>query len=263
MSDYKVAIIGTGNVATNLALALEVGGHFITEIYGRDLTQAIDLANRLYETEPQDFLDFSESEAGVFFICVSDAAIEQIVNQITLPPNAVLVHTSGAVPINILDSVATFNGVFYPLQTLSKARIISFEQVPICIEASTLEVRQVLADIATSISNYVYELNSLERKSAHLAAVFINNFGNHLMALAADIAKENELPSEIFNALILETAKKVIEIGPDASQTGPARRGDKKVILSHLKQLRSNEPLHDIYLRLSESIAQRYGVELS
>ena len=76
MADYKVAIIGTGNVATNLALALEVGGQFITEIYGRDFTQAMDLANRLYETEPQDFLDFSESEAAVFIIAVSDFAIE-------------------------------------------------------------------------------------------------------------------------------------------------------------------------------------------
>lgn len=263
MADYKVAIIGTGNVATNLALALETGGHFITEIYGRDLTQAMDLANRLYETEPQDFLDFSESEAGVFFICVSDNAITQVVEHLILPENAIVVHTAGSVPIDVLDRLATFNGVFYPLQSLSKNRIISFESVPICLEASTAEVKAVLIDLATSISNFVYELNSEERKAAHLAAVFINNFSNHLFALASDIAKDSELPIEIFNALVIETAKKAIELGADAAQTGPAKRGDKKVVQKHLKQLSHNAQLQDIYLAISESIANRYGVDLA
>jgi len=262
MADYKVAIIGTGNVATNLALALEVGGQFITEIYGRDFTQAMDLANRLYETEPQDFLDFSESEAAVFIIAVSDFAIEQIVAQLTLPSNAILVHTSGSVDIDTLDSAATFNGAFYPLQTLSKTRIISFENVPICIEASTPEVKTVLVDLATSISNFVYELNSNERRTAHLAAVIINNFSNHLFALASDIAKVQEIPTEIFNALITETAAKAIELGPDASQTGPAKRGDKKVIQQHLKQLRNNETLSNIYELMSYSIATRFDKDV-
>lgn len=263
MADYKVAIIGTGNVATNLALALEVGGHFITEIYGRDFTQAMDLANRLYETEPQDFLDFSESEAAVFFVCVSDVAIDQIATQIVLPLNAILVHTSGAVAIDVLDSVASFNGVFYPLQSLSKTRVISFENVPICIEASTPEVKTVLVDLATSISNFVYELNSDERKTAHLAAVFINNFSNHLIALATDIAKEKEIPFEIFNALITETALKAIEVGADSAQTGPAKRGDKKVVQQHIRQLRANAPLSQIYELMSNSIANRYGTEIN
>jgi predicted short-subunit dehydrogenase-like oxidoreductase (DUF2520 family) len=182
---------------------------------------------------------------------------------LVLPENAIVVHTAGSVSIDVLDSIATFNGVFYPLQSLSKSRVISFENVPICIEASTNEVKAVLIDLATSMSNFVYELNSEERNAAHLAAVFINNFSNHLFALASDIAKDSELPSEIFNALIIETAQKAIELGPDAAQTGPAKRGDKKVVQKQLKQLSHNAQLQDIYLSMSESIANRYGVDLA
>jgi hypothetical protein len=80
--------------------------------------------------------------------------------------------------------------------------------------------------------------------------------------LASDIAKDSELPTEIFNALIIETAQKAIELGPDAAQTGPAKRGDKKIVQKQLRQLHHNAELQDIYLALSKSIANRYGAEL-
>jgi len=258
MADYKIAIIGTGNVATNLALALEEAGHFITEIYGRDLTLAMDLANRLYETEAVDYLDFSESEAGIFFLCISDSAIESVAQNLVLPANAIVVHTSGSMSIQLLATTASYYGVFYPIQTFSKTRIISLGEVPICLESSDGDVREVLVDLASSLSNFVYELNSEERKVAHLAAVFINNFGNHLISLATDIAKEADVPFDLFNALILETAQKAVDIGSDMAQTGPAKRNDENTIITHQSML-SNQPYSaTIYRLLSESIQNRF-----
>ena len=47
---------------------------------------------------------------------------------------------------------------------------------------------------------------------------------------------------------------KVLEIGPQKAQTGPAIRGDEKTIAAHLAELQDKEKLAKIYKELSESI---------
>ena len=47
----EIDIIGTGNLATNLAPSLEQGGFVVNNVYGRNYLAAEKLAGRLYQAE--------------------------------------------------------------------------------------------------------------------------------------------------------------------------------------------------------------------
>ena len=113
---------------------------------------------------------------------------------------------------------------------------------------------QLLKDIASALSEKVYEANSEQRKSLHLAAVFTCNFTNHMYALAAELLKKYELPFEAMLPLIDETARKVHELEPFVAQTGPAVRYDKNVINEHLRMLADEPQMQELYREISENI---------
>ena len=120
---------------------------------------------------------------------------------------------------------------------------------------------ELLKKLAGMISESIFEISSDQRKSLHLAAVFVNNFTNHLYAIGQSICQENELPFDLLKPLLLETAKKIGDLSPIDAQTGPARRKDQNTIDSHLKQLRHKNQ-KEIYKVLTRSIKETYGEKL-
>jgi hypothetical protein len=112
--------------------------------------------------------------------------------------------------------------------------------------------------LAGSISDDVREISSDQRKSLHLAAVFVNNFTNHLFQIGNELCGEHRLPFDILLPLIRETVQKLDHLSPLDAQTGPARRNDQKTMENHLHQL-DNKNYKDIYTLLSKSINEKYG----
>ena len=153
------------------------------------------------------------------------------------------------------------SGVFYPLQTFSKDREVDFENIPLCVEAKNLEDLVLLKKLAKAISKSVYEISSEQRKSLHLAAVFVNNFTNHLYHIGNEICRKNKLPFDILKPLILETASKVNTLPPIEAQTGPAKRNDEETIEKQLDQLQNREQ-REVYQILTNSIKASYGKKL-
>ncbi|MFC0185286.1 Predicted oxidoreductase, contains short-chain dehydrogenase (SDR) and DUF2520 domains [Pseudarcicella hirudinis] len=262
----KISFIGSGNVAWHLSWALDNAGHAVQEVYSRDIKNAKELARRLYNAKVQKDLNFAESLAEVFFLCVSDDAIEEVLQQLVLPENAKVIHTSGTKSLSVLDKYANvFSdvpveiGVFYPLQTFSKSFSIDFSQIPICVEAENEIVENLLITLAQDISDVVYEVNSEERKVLHVGAVFACNFTNHLLGLAQEMLKDNDLDFKLLQPLIKETFKKalfsenIFEV-----QTGPARRGDQQIIQQHLQLLNNQPNLLEIYKVVTKSIMDKY-----
>ena len=112
----------------------------------------------------------------------------------------------------------------------------------------------LLENLANSISNKIFNINSDQRKKLHVAAVFANNFTNHMYTIANDICTKNKVPFEILYPLIEETAKKVQTISPKDAQTGPAKRNDTQTIKNHLEDL--NLQQQKIYELLTKSIQE-------
>lgn len=255
----KVSFIGSGNLAWHLAPALDNVGYPVREIYSQNPKHAGALVGKLYEAQVNSSLDFSTSASKIFIISVSDDALEDVVQNLILPENAIVVHTSGSQPLSILDDAGSQNmGVFYPLQTFSKTKKVDFKTTPIFIESENSDVEKTLMKMAKAISGKVKRINSEERKALHVAAVFASNFTNHMLTLSKQVADQNDLDFDLLKPLIAETLNKSLEIGPEKAQTGPAVRGDFEILESHMEFLKENPEVAEIYKIISQHIIDSY-----
>ncbi|MEQ8533789.1 MAG: DUF2520 domain-containing protein, partial [Imperialibacter sp.] len=182
---FRVALIGSGRLGTQLAMALEKGGHRISEIFNPSQKSAEKLAYNLYSSQLVNSLDFSDSDCNLFIIAVPDEAIEQVATEIVLPDEAIIVHTSGATPMSILEVTAAENfGVIWPLQSFSHGATISFSQLPVIIEGANDYTLEVLNRVVASIGAEPVFMEEKERKNLHVAAVFASNFTNFMLRSA-------------------------------------------------------------------------------
>ena len=186
-------------------------------------------------------------------VCVNDNSVIEVVKQI--PATLKTAYTSGSIELSTLPDFENI-GVFYPLQTFSKSKELNLKEVPFFIEGTNAEFTNELIKLASLISSNVSISNSIERKKMHLAAVFVNNFSNHLTFLAKEYLDENNLNWEYLKPLMIETVNKLSEVSPYEAQTGPSRRNDTKVIESHLTELSGTTK--EIYQMLSTSIVNTY-----
>ncbi|HTH57461.1 MAG TPA: DUF2520 domain-containing protein [Cyclobacteriaceae bacterium] len=255
----NVSFIGSGNLAWHLAPAFDNAGFTVKEVYSRNHRHAEALTGRLYQAEVKASLDFSTSGSTVFIIAVNDDSISAIAREIVLPEDAVLAHTSGSVPLIDLQFAATSNvGVFYPLQTFSKTKKIDFKSTPIFVESNNEETESILLDMAKAITGQARVISSEERKALHVAAVFASNFTNHMLALSQKVMQENSLEFDWLKPLIVETINKSLHVGPEAAQTGPAKRGDLETLEKHMAFLQSDPELSELYKIISQHIINLY-----
>jgi predicted short-subunit dehydrogenase-like oxidoreductase (DUF2520 family) len=245
-----VSIIGSGNLAHHLIQTFEAHKNIVLqEVFARNKTNIIAKIDKAKITSDLNNL----KEVDVYIIAISDDYIADVSSQFSFE-NKLVVHTSGGVSISVLSD-KNRKGIFYPLQSFSKNKNISFENIPICIEAENETDAKLLTALAQLISKSVYQVSSLQRKALHVAAVFANNFVNYLYQQAYEICQDNEISFEILKPLIQETAQKVIHLTPEEAQTGPAKRGNTKLIKSH-EDFLSNTKQLIIYKTLTQSILE-------
>lgn len=246
-----ITILGSGKVAHQLIInILEQEKLCLQQIYARNAVNVEKLVDKSMIISDYALL----KPADIFIIAVSDDAIEEVSNSIPLAGQLV-VHTSGTAPIQLLHKHER-RGVFYMLQTFSKNKDVDFSLIPFCIEATDQNDFQLIEQIAVSFSDRVYHIDSNQRKALHLAAVFVNNFTNHLYTLGEDICKEHRVPFEILKPLIRETSEKIIHLSPKEAQTGPALRGDQTTIEKHLELLTDPEK-KQLYTLITNSIQKQ------
>lgn len=250
--DKKVAIIGAGNLATRVSLELHHSGVEIVQVYSRTVTSALTLARMLgcsYVTKPEKITP----DADIYLISVSDMAFGSLLNKVNFN-NKLVAHTAGSIPVDELKKYSENCGVFYPLQTFSKYRDVNFSKIPFCIEGNTPENEEILVELASTISKDIRVITSEQRKQLHLAAVFACNFVNHMYAVAGEIIAEKDIPFDILQPLISETASKIKSMTPRAAQTGPALRKDKNIIQEHMGMLANNPKLKKLYSSITDNI---------
>ncbi len=239
----RIFIIGTGNVATHLSAAILKAGHDIEGVCGRNFNHTKELAQRL-DAKPFSSVSSIPADADVYLISVSDDSIAEVASQIH-DVEGIVAHTAGSVPMSALAHFS-HHGVFYPLQSFSKSRAIDMSRVPLCIEGNDSRTADTLTTLARTLSNDVRPMTTEQRAHLHLAAVFASNFVNCMYAEAENILKKSNIPFCIMRELIAETAAKAADMSPIAAQTGPARRGDTRV-MNRQMQLLHDHDLQKLY----------------
>lgn len=253
----KIALIGAGNVATCLGPRLKEAGHEITAVYSRTVESARILADRLGATFTTDLKAVPASDAAI--VMLKDDALKELAPAIADSlKDSLLLHTAGSVPMDIWYTAGAMKyGVLYPMQTFSKTSVIDWSQVPLFIEGSSDPVLESIKQLALSISPDVTPLSSEGRKKLHLAAVFTCNFSNHMYAIAEQLLADEGVPFRVMLPLVRETARKVETMSPKDAQTGPAIRGDRKVIDEHLALLKDNPEFAELYRLISTDINRK------
>jgi len=256
----KICILGSGNVAHHISKALLKAGHDILQIYGRNKKTSKAIAKRCEANAIQD-ISLLSKKADVYLITVSDDAIEKVSKSIpfTLSDKQIIAHTAGSISIKKLKSVGKQYGSFYPLQTFSKTRRLSFGKIPMCIHGSSPYTIKKLSKFANTISSDVRVIDDKTRKEIHLSAVLACNFVTHLIAEAEALLEDANVDKSILAPLLKETIAKTIYQGASEAQTGPARRGDDKVINSHLEMLLDKPATQKLYKQLSIAIKKKYS----
>ena len=248
----SIVLIGAGNVATQLGKSLQKQGFSIVQVYSRTETSASALAQRL-NTQYTTNTSLIISDADVYVFSIKDDEIANVLATIPIG-KGLYVHTAGSVDMDVFSPYTDRYGVLYPLQTFSKNRDVSFERIPILLEANQKEDADVLLYIAGQLSNTVQILSSEKRRYIHLAAVFACNFTNHMYSLAADILEKQDIDYSLLLPLVEETAAKIKDLPPIKAQTGPAIRYDKEVMQKHLDLLGKDADSKEIYQGISHSI---------
>ena len=189
-----ISILGAGKVATHLSKRLQKSGLHIRQIYSRQLKDAQELATIVNAQGINRWEDLQFSGLDLLIIAVKDQAIPEIAQVLsTLPSHSTLiVHTSGSSPLSWLNDLP-HRGIFYPLQSFSPGREPNFSQIPICVEATNPADQKLLLELGQRISQKVQVTSEADRRSLHLAAIFVNNFVNHLYQIAAEILAERQL----------------------------------------------------------------------
>jgi len=254
----RVVILGSGNAATVLCKMIKKVGHEIVQIVSRNEDNAKSLAD-IYSAEFASLTAGEFLSADIYIIALHDAALDNIAN-IQALKDKLVVHTSGAISINVLKSCSDRYGVLYPMQTLSKSAN-HIPEVPFLVDGNNQETLHRILGFAKSISDKVIEAKDTERLNYHVAAVFVSNFSNHLYAMTEAFCNKERLDFNNLYPLIDEINKRVKEISPFISQTGPAIRNDIFTLNKHLQTLSSHPDMKYIYLKLTESIIKFHGKE--
>jgi len=250
----RIAILGMGKVGRALLHALYPVAT-IWQVYNRSPLppQSLDAYPGLALTHQIAALD---TVLDMILICVKDDAIAGIAAE--LPhTDALVVHSSGTVPSSVLSRFK-HHGVFYPLQTFSPGEEADLSTTPFCLFAQTPQGLSLLTRLCTSTRSPHYIMDDTEREKLHLAAVIINNFTNHLIAIARQYMEEEKMDFDILKPLLTKTLTKALFEDARLIQTGPARRHDLHTMNRHLALLRHHPQWQKIYSEMSRSIQLMY-----
>ena len=252
-----ISILGSGNVAYHIARKLRAEGFVIDCVFSRNHITGKSLADEVNAVFTNELVQLS-SKSDAYLFMMSDEANAEIASQINLPDDKIYIHTSGSLPKEIFKQKNA--AVMYPFQTFSRdMKIDNFSEIPICIETSNADTFHEMRCFAEKISPLIYELTFEQRKVLHVAGVFAANFMNHSVCLGQKLLQENNIPINILTPLLKQSFTKILVGDAYSSQTGPAVRGDRKIIDSHIDMLASDENLANVYKIMSESILKTYN----
>ena len=253
LNDMKIVIIGAGSVGTNLHHAMELKGIHAELIHARPLTATPSSTNPL---TPNPLTELPKADCYIY--TVADHALREVIAKVHAP-QALHLHTSGSMPIEVFGADKPHAGVLYFFQSFSREVLIDdWSGIPCIIEGRNIDDIAAIYSLAQCLTSRIYEANQHDRERLHIAGIFANNYTNLMYRIAAEVLKDTQIPFEALIPLIDQTAVKVHSLAPKDAQTGPAKRGDHEVMNHHLEILKAT-PYAEVYQALAALIEKAHS----
>ncbi len=258
-SEFKVAIVGAGNVATRIGIYLKRLDFNIICVASRTIASASHLAGTL-GCKALDDVSLIPADCDLVLIASTDAAVAEIASK--LPEiKGVVAHTSGSVPLSAIVGKHRRAAVIYPLQTFSREVEVDISTVPFFTEATDDASLAVADAFANKLSGTCEHADSAIRAKLHIAGVLSSNFPIYLLELTQKVLASAGLPLSTVAPLVKASMTKAFETGPHDAITGPARRGDMAVLKKQIASL-SDPDAKEIYKAISNAILKEFHENL-
>ena len=241
----RIAIIGAGSVGTNLHHAFELKGIKAELVHARPLVADPIAVENL-------------PKADCYIYTVADHVLKEVVSLVHAP-QALHLHTSGSMPIDVFGPDKPHSGIMYFFQSFSREILIDeWSTIPCFIEGHNIDDIAAIYSLAQCLTSRIYEANQHDRERLHIAGVFANNYTNLMYRIAEDVLKDTQIPFNAILPLIDQTAAKMHAMKPLEAQTGPAKRGDHEVMNHHLEILQTT-PYAPVYQSLAALIEKAHS----
>ena len=171
----KVALVGSGNVATVLGKVMHKAGHEIVQVLSRNENHAKELAD-VFNCAYGTFTSPDYKEADLYLLAITDTALYHLDQYMQLGKRLV-VHTAGSVSKEVLKNVSSRYGILYPLQSLIKESG-EIPEIPFLVDGNNPETSNLIKEFSKTLSTDVTVADDQERLRFHVAAVLVNNFTN-------------------------------------------------------------------------------------
>ena len=247
----RIVIIGSGNVATVLGRLFKKNNHQVIQIISRHLENSKLLANEL-DCSYTNYDGVTDMSADFYLVSITDGVLFDLNKSFSLGKK-LIVHTAGSVTKDVLKDISTNYGILYPFQSLRK-EMEGIPEIPLLVDGNTNEATTLIEDFAKTLSPVVKRTTDEERLRLHVAGVVVNNFTNHLYAVAEEFCAKENVDFRLLLPLIQETTRRLQHYAPKDVQTGPAKRNDVFTLDKHLRILSGHPKLKYIYLKLTDSI---------
>lgn len=251
----KISFIGSGNLATHLALAFYNCGYTISQVWSRDYSHAQLLAGRV-EARPIDQISALNKNADIYILAISDDALFDVALDLKLG-DALVIHTSGATSMEVLRPTSSRYGVLWSPQTFVRDVALEYSELPFCIEGCDAATQADLESLVGHISQHIYYTNREQRQYLHLSAVFVNNFANALYGVAQNICNKHDIPFEVLYTLINTTTQRVKWGDIRYQMTGPAVRDDRRTLDAHRRLLADEPAFLSLYNEMTKIIQEK------
>ena len=251
MKQHRFAWVGGGQISRTLLPALLARGHSCSGWYLRR-----SQAEFRVDLQPQSIAKLRESNCEIVYLAVSDDALPLFSSEI-LPRSAACVHFSATASLDVLQSRPW--GMCYPLQSFAIPFPSSeLSGVPFFVESTNVVLQERLTEIVSSLGAKVHYISEKKRRYLHLSAVLANNFTNHLLRCAKTQLDVAGLSFDLLRPLMERSLQQAFSEGPEKSQSGPARRGDRNTCRTHEAILAKDSFLLHLYRLFSEDIRKNY-----
>lgn len=255
MKKTNISIVGSGNVATHLAIAFFAAGCQIRQVLSRTYEHARLLAMRV-DAVPIDDPASLDEDIDVCLLCVGDDALYDLALDLHLR-HSLVIHTSGSTPASVLKHISPRYGVVWSPQTFIRDIAMDYSRLPLCIEGCNADVEKEIENLVRLVSPCIHHLDGEQRRHAHLASVMVSNFVCAINAMAQDYMQACNLDFSMLRPLAEQTLRKWDYGDLWAQMTGPAMRHDDKTIAMQRSLLTDQPEMLRLYDLMTEIIQSR------
>jgi predicted short-subunit dehydrogenase-like oxidoreductase (DUF2520 family) len=267
-----VAIVGSGSLASFLAVALRNAGFTLSEIVTRDLSSPLRRARTLARKVGAQLVTprTAALDSDLLWFCVPDREIHASASALAASPAdreparrrksvRFAFHSSGALSSRELEPLrqaGVFVASVHPLMTFVPGSDPSLEGVPFAVEGDAAAVR-VARGIVRDLGGEGFTLPAKRKAAYHAWATMTSPLLLAFLvtleeaASAAGFTREEARRKSL--PIIRQTLANYSRLGPARSFSGPLIRGDAETVAKHLVVLKKNPGGRAVYVALARA----------